>query len=383
MSNQNIFIISIIGIPFYGINKIETIKTIFKTLFDEVPCKISTPDQIQELILNTFNSFMSFDHFHREFKVIAGIVKVGQDTTELVSLGTGSKFLNDKLFEGNGNTLIDSHAEVLARRGFMRYLFYELRKSIQSPKSSIFIRDEANNNRFKLKKGISFHLYISTAPCGDGRVYSHCETNYRSPADIREGVLRYKGEESLTVLKDASKENDVKNPISMSCSAKIMKWNVLGLQGGLLAKYISPVYLTSIIIGNKFDKIHLERALYARIEHQLQSLPETYALHKPELLEVTQKASNPNNISNIAHSCNWFSPGKYGIEILNATNGKTENKQFSQLSKRALLHEFVNFGALLKENDIKTDYNSAKMSSNEKQKGVFWTLSRQVTSEPG
>lgn len=58
-----------------------------------------------------------------------------------------------------------------------------------------------------------------------------------------EGITRLKSGRS-----DIKKENRSE---SMSCSDKIMSWNVLGIQGSLIGQIINkPVYISSVIIEN-------------------------------------------------------------------------------------------------------------------------------------
>lgn len=92
--------------------------------------------------------------------------------------------------------------------------------------------------------------------------------------------------------------------LTMSCSDKIAKWNVVGIQGALLSNFIEPVYFDSIILGSLYHPEHLTRALYGRVSNVLQALPPPYRLNKPKMAlisnrEERQLGKPPN------YSVNW------------------------------------------------------------------------------
>lgn len=62
--------------------------------------------------------------------------------------------------------------------------------------------------------------------------------------------------------------------LSMSCSDKILKWNILGCQGGLLSHFlVAPIYLSSVILGRcPCDVSALKRGLYGRVNDKMNNL---------------------------------------------------------------------------------------------------------------
>lgn len=125
----------------------------------------------------------------------------------------------------------------------------------------------------------------------------------------------------------------------MSCSDKIAKWNILGLQGAALSKFIRPIYLESIVLGSSYVPIHLHRAIFGRIEKSISDsdLPEGYRLAKPKFESTF-----------VMETTNFATPEDYGVcwsegykpEILNMNTGLSDSGDGSKVSKVFFMNMF-------------------------------------------
>ena len=93
---------------------------------------------------------------------------IGNVGGEVVALGTGTKCLSGEFISDAGLAVNDCHAEVIAKRSFVRFLYSQVDLCAKG-KDSILCR--GSSGLYTLKSGISFHMYISTSPCGDASVF--------------------------------------------------------------------------------------------------------------------------------------------------------------------------------------------------------------------
>ncbi|ORY88095.1 domain-domain-containing protein [Leucosporidium creatinivorum] len=87
---------------------------------------------------------------------------------ECIALGTGLKVLPHAKLPPHGDVLHDSHAEVIARRGLILWLYDELQNALKDQPSRL----RRTEGGWKLRDGLKLGMYVSTLPCGDASTYS-------------------------------------------------------------------------------------------------------------------------------------------------------------------------------------------------------------------
>lgn len=200
------------------------------------------------------------------------------------------------------------------------------------------VMEYSPRGKFQIKREVSYHLYISTAPCGDGALFTHSTSNIaESEFDSdgqhipikdsdKQGQLRIKlekGEGTIPIDIEVQSWDGIKRGDrlrTMSCSDKICSWNVLGLQGALLSNVMEPVYLGSITLGQLFSHGHLCRAVCCRVDEEYGDLPDYYSVNHPRLGQVSAFTPTRNTEKSRAYSINWNITDS-GVEVTDGTTG--------------------------------------------------------------
>lgn len=322
-----------------GDNQVANAPLVAQALADRI-AQLSE-EKYSELIVSTANG----DKLRKVVSAIVmlkGPVGTSDAAAEVVAVGTGTKCIGGESISDSGLAVNDCHGEVIARRSFLRFLYLQL-EYCSKGQESIF--EMAPSGLYAVKPGITFHLYISTAPCGDARIFSPTEVvPDNHPQRASRGLARVKieaGEGTVLATNQIQTWDGILNGeriYTMSCSDKLARWNVLGAQGALLSIFVEPIYFKSLIIGSLYHEQHTIRAVYQRVSG-ISGLPKGYAVSFPLMRGVTNQLARETTKS-AQSSLNW-SWGSREPECVKCKTGKCEEMVPSQLCKQVMMERFL------------------------------------------
>lgn len=420
---------------------------------------------------------------NREWTLLASVIMAldlpdGSMKLKVVAMGTGTKCIGQSKMSKEGEILNDSHAEIISRRAFLRFLYQEIGSAYSKEGSDIFhLQSLQEGNLCVLKPGISFHFFMSHTPCGDASIFpkmttemSDCigdecsSTNTRQPeseqkeiepplpkdsgeplpkqakidavqihpehsasklklkvissenAKMREETIREKCKtvpSNPPLIEDIFRtgakcvpegEQDEHAPgiryhcvgvlrikpgrgcctLSLSCSDKMARWNILGCEGALLNHFLlKPIYFDSFILGRcPYSQEAMYRALMGRLQKKSEhlNLPENYHVHKPMIIQSSlefpdgrdsQNSFNENSKNEKLDPCNtsiiWYMIGKKSFEEV-AVNGRKQGvtqKNSHKPSSRLTICSKELFAEFKRILEISTKFNRVPQSLKE------------------
>ena len=324
---------------------------------------------------------------------------IGEDRLTVVSLGVGTKYMKAADIDADkcGKRVHDSHAEVLARRALVRFLLGEI-EDANAGKDTLLLRvsRQSQSRRFEVRQGKQLVLYTSSAPCGNAVLKrwakgkkekydaSWDDRPYQYPRPLHTTILLQSLQQGqiapLAKREEPSQltsEGGVPHrPIAaepqarcdkygriapgtahletgfgrtLSCSDKIAFWNILGVQGKeLMRLMLNPLYIDCVVVGRKFSRPHLKRALCCRLQDfRPERFPEVgsegnaYRLNHPAILCTGLKFDNgtltqTTNASFQETTCVSWTLHDDSADLIDGLNGTSISFDIALVSKHSL-----------------------------------------------
>ncbi|KAG7212869.1 hypothetical protein KM043_002222 [Ampulex compressa] len=260
---------------------------------------------------------------------------------------------------------------------------------LNGSKSSVFSLDDSQ--KILMNNNVSFHFFSSQAPCGDCSIFPKKSISNKDMPPVKMRKLANDNKKEVHIMLDLHSklntkvENNTKEKIiediyrtgakcvkteekqdlhlpgvnyhtvgplrikpgrgdptlSLSCSDKMAKWNVLGLQGALLSLLIPQIRMKSITIGGDtpFSLEAMKRGLCKRFGKDVNDL----VISQASLPFMHKKGQQ--RINACPSSIIWCAVRKRDTEIAveGRKQGATKKKKGSSLaiSRKALFETFL------------------------------------------
>jgi len=262
------------------------------------------------------------------------------------------------------------------------------KKLLEQVKWSASSKSQGSKIQFQLRKHLTLHMYISDAPCGDAAIYDlqpefvhkmktsndingsnttdtktqnrnpnftgaklvisdhtdksqisstlnyecqksdHENTKYKNIETTQtKQVLAREKTQVLSALRTKSGRSNIPvhlRSTSMSCSDKLCRWSILGLQGTMLLKWIpSPIVLSSVCVSRDLRSIFNPRVKHCTYSNK-QDFVEGDSINDGQL-QALQRAI-PNRVNNAFKAF---------------TQVQEKNKEFDYIQKKKIPHVYI------------------------------------------
>jgi len=290
----------------------------------------------------------------------------------VIALGTGTKCVGASGRCASGTVVHDCHAEVVARRALLCYIYEQLAlaaTSIDDPDCIFHMLRSDDRVSFSLKPGVKLHMFCSQPPCGDASLAGPtCRTGAKLLGDVPldDGTWREAGGGEQQAGVTRRKPGRGEPTLSVSCSDKLARWTSLGVQGACLMHFLAaPLRIDTLTVafpqraGDTAFSVHdaqqqqqqqlleasVRRAVDTRMAALAQPLagtmwvprpPEVCVVPGPSHKELcvppsstagdTEIAPGARGPSACGSSLNWFAGAPShphgGVEVITGNNGR-------------------------------------------------------------